>query len=384
MVRSFPIEEYRARIEFLVVQLKHRGLAGILLFAPESMRYFTGYEALGHVQFRVLFVGADRRTTLITHFADDDLMLATAVIDEVKPWGNGAKSSLAETLGEAIARQIGPEKKRIGAEDASIIINTQRGMHLEAWFARTLHLVDASDLVPTLCLQKSNAELAYVRRAAGITDTAFRHALTARRPGGSQADFLAELYRVVACNGGDPGVSPCICRAGDSASPARQFGAEGTIAPVDRINIEFTAAYRHYQVALTRTILRGCASTEQSRMHAAAVDALEACRRTLRSGKTFGDVFDAHAVTLDRRGYHRSRMNACGYSLGPAHPRTWMEWPMARAGNSVELAPGMVVFLNIGLLDIEANAILTLGESYVVTGGAPERLSTLDYSIIEQ
>ena len=40
----------------------------------------------------------------------------------------------------------------------------------------------------------------------------------------------------------------------------------------------------------------------------------------------------------------KSRMNACGYSLGNTFSPTWMDWPMLYSGNSVRLEPGMVFF----------------------------------------
>jgi len=36
-------------------------------------------------------------------------------------------------------------------------------------------------------------------------------------------------------------------------------------------------------------------------MHAAVVEALDACKQACRPGATYGDIFDAHAKALDKR-----------------------------------------------------------------------------------
>ena len=67
-------------------------------------------------------------------------------------------------------------------------------------------------------------------------------------------------------------------------------------------------------------------------------------KKKLKPGNRASDVFDAHAKVLDSLGYKKSRMNACGYSLGTTFSPNWMDWPMLYTGNPVILAPGMIFF----------------------------------------
>jgi Xaa-Pro dipeptidase len=248
-------------------------------------------------------------------------------------------------------------------------------------FHGVAQLEDASELVSSLRVVKSAAELAYVRRAGELADAAWLRALAACQPGNSESDILAEIYGTILRGGGDPAAGRFVCGAAENALLCRYFTGKGTIAAADQVNIEFAAAYRHYHVALMRTALTGTPSPEHLRMHAANVEALEACQRVLVPGRTYGDLFDTHAEVLDRHGYKHARLNACGYSLGAAYPPTWMEWPMVFTGNPVVLEPGMVVFLHMILLDSETGKAMALGETYVVTEGPPERLSRLDHAL---
>ena len=106
-----------------------------------------------------------------------------------------------------------------------------------------------------------------------------------------------------------------------------------------------------------------------------AAPAAIAHRRVGRPGRTAGDVYAAHARVLDERGLGAHRLNACGYSLGAKFTPSWMDWPMFYEANPWEIAPGMVVFAHMILMDSDAGEAMCLGRTYLTTDGAPEPLS---------
>ncbi|MGH9365924.1 MAG: M24 family metallopeptidase, partial [Thermoanaerobaculia bacterium] len=68
---------------------------------------------------------------------------------------------------------------------------------------------------------------------------------------------------------------------------------------------------------------------------------------------------------------------------GATYPPTWMDEPMIYAGNSQVLAPGMVFFIHMILLNSRTGLSMCLGETSIVTAGgaepvthAPRRLVT--------
>ena len=94
----------------------------------------------------------------------------------------------------------------------------------------------------------------------------------------------------------------------------------------------------------------------------------------IRDRNKAGDVFDAHAKVFDKFGYKKSRMNACGYSLGSTFSPNWMDWPMLYTGNSYVISPGNVFFMHMILMDSDNNLAMNLGETYLVTENGNERL----------
>ena len=79
------------------------------------------------------------------------------------------------------------------------------------------------------------------------------------------------------------------------------------------------------------------------------------------------DQPDAHARTLTRAGYEGHFLNACGYTMGATYPPTWMDWPMLYTGNPQVLAPGMVFFAHMILLNSDTGLGMSLGETAIVT-----------------
>ncbi len=379
MALHFERTEYDARLRRTTARLAEAGLDGLLVFRQESMYWLTGYDTAGYSQFQCLWLGADGRLLLLTRSSDIRQAVMTSIIDDVRLWVDAAGANPAQTLRDTLGQHL-RAGQRIGVEYASATLNAQRGKLIDAAFA-DLHLEDASELIGGIRVVKSAAELAFVRQAGRIADASWRQGLAACRPGRSEADILAELYGTILRANGDPASGRFVCGAGDNALLCRYFTGKGTIAPVDQVTIEFAAAYRHYHVALMRTALVGRATDAQRRMHDANVEALAACRQLLKPGNTYGDIFDAHARVLDRYGYREARLNACGYSLGASYPPTWMEWPMAYTGNPAVIEPGMTIFVHMIQLDSDTNLAMTLGETFIITEGEPERLSDLDHDL---
>ncbi|MCL2891663.1 M24 family metallopeptidase [Brenneria tiliae] len=373
--------EYEERTRKTLALLRQQSLAGMLIFRQESMYWLTGYDTAGYSQFQCLWLGADGYLLLLTRSSDIRQAKATSTITDIRLWQDAEGANPAEVLRAQLAPWT-PPGARIGVEYAAAGLNAQRGRLIDTAFS-DLQLIDTSELISSLRVIKSASELTFVRQAGRIADDAWRAALAACQPGGSESDLLATIYATVIRAGGDPAAGRFVCGAGENALLCRYFTGKGEIAVQDQVTVEFAAAYRHYHVALMRTIIVGEASVAQLRMHEAVVLALEACRQQLRPGNTYGDLFGAHARILDEKGYKKARLNACGYSLGACFPPTWMDWPMCYEANPVRLEPGMVVFLHMILFDDEAGLSMSLGETFVVTDAEPERLSSLDHGLVQ-
>ena len=91
---------------------------------------------------------------------------------------------------------------------------------------------------------------------------------------------------------------------------------------------------------------------------------------------------EAAQPVLDAHGLKDHRFNACGYSLGTVYAPCWMDWPMFFHGNPVEIAPGMVLFVHIILMDSDAGLAMTLARTSLITERGPQPLSARPLDLI--
>ena len=195
------------------------------------------------------------------------------------------------------------------------------------------------------------------------------------KTGISEGKILAEMQKVIFEGGGDYPANEFIVGSGHNALLCRYQAEKRILSNPDQLTIEWAGAYKHYHSAMMRTIPIGKANPKHYKMHEACLEALNKCKEKLISGNTVGEVFNEHAKTLDNLGYNKSRMNACGYSLGATFSPNWMDVPpMIFANNPLILKPGMVFFIHIILMDSENQLAMNLGETYLVTEKGNERL----------
>ena len=190
------------------------------------------------------------------------------------------------------------------------------------------------------------------------------------------------MHQAIFAGGGDYAGNEFIIGSGQNALLCRYRSGRRVLDPEDQLTLEWAGAYRHYHSANMKTIVIGTPGDLHRRYHDAAAEALAACEAALRPGNRMADVFDAHARTLDVAGLGQHRLNACGYALGPRFSPSWMEDQMFYDGAPTILAPGMVFFLHMILMDSDTGTAMTLGRTSVVTDGAAAPLGRMPLDLV--
>jgi Xaa-Pro dipeptidase len=366
MALHFSRRELADRRRRACARMAEEGLDGLLIFRQESMYYLTGYDTSGYSMFQGMYLGADGRVALCTRSADLLQARLTSVVADVRIWRDREGATPAVDLRDMLA-DYGCRGKRLGVEYHAYGLTAQRGKMVDAALDGFCRTEDASDLVRLLRLVKSPAELAYVRRAGQLADEALAIANRDTVPGRPVGAIYGKMIEAVLAGDGDPSASRWPMGAGEEALLVRYHTGHGRVGARDQVTFEFAAAYRHYHTALMHVVVTGRVDRRHRDMFRACRDALDACNAALRPGRTVGDVFDTHARVLTRAGYKGRFLNACGYTMGATYPPTWMDWPMIYTGNPQVLAPGMVFFVHMILLDRRTGLTMSLGETSIVT-----------------
>jgi Xaa-Pro dipeptidase len=378
---AFELSEYAARENRLAAAIEAAGLDGLLLFNPESHYWLTGYDTFGYCFFQCLVVTADGRIALLTRSADLRQARHTSTIQDIRVWRDGAAAEPTLDL-RALLADLGLEGCRLGVEWRSHGLIAADGMALQAALAGFATLEDASLLVARLRLVKSRAELEAVREAGRLGDLAFLAALEKTGPGADEGEILAAMHDAIFRAGGDYPGNPFIIGSGRDALLCRYKTGRRRLDAEDQLTLEWAGIWRHYHAAAMRTVVVGRPRPRHQELFKAAKEALLASEDQLRPGRTVGEVYAAHALTLDGLGLGAHRLNACGYSLGAVFAPSWMDWPMAYEDNPAVIEPGMVFFLHMILADSDSETAMTLGRTSIVTEGAPESLSRLPLDLV--
>jgi Xaa-Pro dipeptidase len=374
----FTREEFADRLKRLRAKMEERGLDAMLLFAPESHFWTTGYDTFGYCFFQCLII--DHEEVLLTRSADLRQAQLTSTITDIRIWKDGADADPTADL-KALLAERGLQGKKLGFEDDTAGLTAKRGRELAEKMDGFATLIPASDIVEKLRLVKSPAEIEYVRKAAEIGDACYLKALDVIAPGVSEGEILAVQQGEVFALGGDYAGNEFIIGSADHALLCRYYSGRRTLDANDQLTLEWAGAYRHYHAAYMRTVVIGEPRPEHISMHAAAKDALLACEEAMKPGRPMAEVFDAHAVTLDKAGLGSARLNACGYSLGAKYSPCWMDTDMFYEGSPQIMAPGMVFFLHMILMDSDTGAAMTLGRSSLVTETGADCLSALSLDL---
>jgi len=381
MALHFSESELAARRNRVCALMKRDGLDGMLIFRQESMYYLTGYDTFGYVFFQCLYLSADGAMTLLTRSADRLQANLTSVIEDVRIWVDGPTASPASELKD-ILHEHGARGQRLGVEWEAYGLTARNGQRLSTALDGFCALEDASELISTIRVIKSPAEIEYVRRAGELTDDAYAAAVDLTAPGAFEGEILGAMQGAIFDGGGDYSGNEFIIGSGENALLCRYATGRRTLDDQDQLTLEWAGVYRHYHTAMMRTFIVGKPDPRHISMHAAAFDALEAVKESVSPGKTFGDAFQAHCRVLDGAGMAASRLNACGYSLGTTFAPNWMDWPMLYADNPVVFEPGMVIFCHMIIFDADAGLATTLGETVLVTPSGHERLSNAPLSLV--
>jgi len=368
----FSLDEFADRQARVRAELAGRGLDGLLVSRIEDQYWLCGLDTDGYVIFHAMFIGLEGQLTHVTRTADLASIDYSSICKDVRVWEDAAGNPKSRAIKDMLASH-GMQGKRIGIQLDSFGLLPELHAELRASLDGWCELVDASDVIRLLRLVKSPRELEYHRRAGEVLDQACQAAIEATQAGAEESAVMSRVYQLIWEAGADIPANRLPMGHGEKAMNVRYGTGRGRIEENDQVTFELGCAWRHYHVADMFTVLTGPhVDPRHLRMHAACVEALAQVQENLRPGRTFGEIYEVHRAALARHGYEKAALKACGYTMGATFPPTWMEMPMIYRDNPQVIAKDMVLFTHMVLSDFDTGLTMSLGETSIVTEGAPE------------
>ncbi len=380
---NFSDAEYQRRNRLIHRQMADRGLDGLIVTSINNLAYVagdtTGWMATGATLGLTAAVVADSRarmmvrvyeTTSARHLAPSWLTVVPYSGDADEP--RHPPEVLADLLEEAglSSARVGVELDLPGLAPADLEVLSRRLPKAE--------FVDASDVITSCAVVKSDEELEVLGMAMRATEAAISALANGLRDGVREYELAAAMFEAMVRTGsGYPVFQPFISSAERSAI-AHAVWSERAVGKGDSVFTEVSGAVLRYHAPLIRTAVVG-ENREAEEAYAVVEDALEAALGKIRAGATTGEVDDACRSTIKKAGYGSMFLLRTGYQVG-------IDWVLRGAislmpGGTEELQPNMTFHVR-PLLQAAGRFSVGCSETVVVTDSGWRKLSKGDRMLI--
>jgi Xaa-Pro aminopeptidase len=354
-------EQSMRRVAALRQRLLDLELDGLVVTAPENIRYLSGFSgSLGY-----LIIGNDAAEIL----GDSRYWLqmeAEAPAFRLMPSGpsHGLWALIAERL-----KALG--LRRVGFESFHLTFDQHR---LLAALPPEPTLVATAGLVEELRIVKEAEEVELLRAVASIAGRAFDRVRSAIRPGLRERDVAFLLEQTFRELGADGPAFETIVAAGERGALPHGRASDRVLSRGDMVVVDFGAIAAGYHSDTTRTIVIGEPTPEQGRVIEAVRQAQLASMALMKPGVTADEV--------DRRAREAlaGEDHAFGHGLGHGIGLQVHERPFLSPTDHTALRAGMVITNEPGIY-IPGWGGVRLEEMVLITETAPEVLTSASYEI---
>lgn len=343
---AFAIEEYERRLRAVRRGMAERDLDGLLVFSPHNVYYLSGMDSENLFDFQCLIVPRDGTPVLVI------LDFEEARAENSVGLGTVVSYHAFDDPIRAVVTEVG----RLGLAGGRLGLERRAGITTDQWlqFGEELGgsaLEDPFGIVESCRIVKSPDELAYMRRAAALTDAAVVAAYDAIRPGIRDAEVAAVIMESFYRGGSDTVCWGPIVASGYRSGSAHSTFNGRTILAGETVFLELTAEVRRYTAPLMRTAILGRPSAQIERIARAGAAAVETILATARPGVTAAEVAQAAGAVLEPVLPEVVFHHNFGYPVGIGYPGTWIEALgfFLRVDNPRPLAAGMVFHLPMSL-----------------------------------
>ena len=382
--RGFPAAEFESRLYRAQRLMSDAGIDALLLTTEPNVRYFSGFlTQFWQSPTRPWFLVVPWQGKPIAIIPEiGAAAMAATWIDDVRTWPapvpeDDGVSLLAHTLTEVASRSgrvalpVGPETHlRMPLADFDAL-----RQHLA-----TVEFVDATPIIRTLRLIKSEAEIEKIAHICDLVSGAFASLPDLIAIGDTERDIFRAFKLDVLRRGADD-IPYLVGGAGPD-------GYEEIISPPsgrrlqkgDVLMLDTGSVFDGYFCDFDRNFAAGRPSGAVRRAYDRLYAATEAGLRAARPGVTCADLFAAMWQTLASDHASASATGRMGHGLG----MQLTEWPSLTPADQTVLRLGMVITLEPAMMVApgrmmvhEENVVIREDGAQLLTRRAPAELPVL-------
>ena len=377
----FSTAEFESRHDKVRAAMDGLGIDLLLVLAPSHVNYLIGTPAKGYQEFQVLFFPREPGPlTLLTRLCEVPLLQAESLAEDIRGWGGREPGDPIAAM-KRVMDEKGWLARRIGLEVPDYYLHPYHHQKLVALLGESL-VTDATDLIGTVKLVKSAAEIEYVRRAAAILDAAMETCRDSIAEGRTERIVSADIHHTLMASGSDIPSSPMNFLTGPRTAFAHGEPTDRVLQAGDFMHIQFGAHYRRYCCTIGRQLCLGPPTERMREVHRVAREAGDACMDAMRAGVPATVPHEAAKKIIAEAGMDRYRLHMTGYAVGAAFPPSWVEPLVMDSGCPHTLQAGMVIAVEPPLFGLEEGLGVRIIDNVLVTETGCERLSKTTRDLI--
>jgi len=305
-------------------------LEAIFITKPENRAYLSGFT--GSAGY--LLITADEAIIFVDGRYTEQATAQAAgwkVVRLIRPF---------EDIVSAEVKRLSIQRLGFESEHLTYVefINWTEKLNFVRW-------LPTHSVVSNLRRLKDADEIANIRRAVDIADTAFAHILTFIKPGMTEVEVAMELEFTMRRNGADRIAFDTIVASGWRGALPHGRASDKVIEQGDFVTFDFGAHFNGYNSDVTRTIVVGEPSPRQREVYNWVLEAQLAGVQAVRAGIKCNEVDTVSRNVFEKVGQLDYFVHGLGHNLG----REVHETPFLFQTDETVLEAGMVLTIEPGL-----------------------------------
>ena len=349
---DFEISEFEKRHSRVRLEMEKSGIELLLVFAPANINYLIGTPSKGYQEFQVLFFPLKpEKLTIITRLPDSPHLKAEALADEVIGWGGREPEDPIDVM-KRVMRERNFSGLQTGVEVPYYYLHPYDYKKIIDLIGDSL-VKDATDLIGSIRLIKSPAEIEYVKKAAHILDKSMETGLKSINAGKTERQVSADIHHTLLLSGSDIPSSPMNFLTGPRSAFAHAEPSDRVISNGDFMHIQFGAHWKRYCCTIGRQISLGKPTQRMLDIYQVARDAVDACIEVIKPDVPATVPHEAAKNIISKAGMDSYRLHMTGYAVGAAFPPSWVEPLVLESNCPYILQEGMVIAVEPPLFGFE-------------------------------
>ncbi len=372
---NFTAKEYKNRLKKVQSEMQKKGIELLISQDTANMNYLTGYDAWSfyYSQCVIVHVNSDEPLCFVRAQDAGGAFITTylkkeniIIYDEkyIHTWPTHPYDALVDLL-----KKKNWDKANIGVEMDAHYFTAYCYEKLKNGLPNA-KILDSKRLVNWVRVEKSIAEIEYMKKAAIISEAAMKTAMETISPDVRQCDAVAEIQRTLFRGtpeyGGEYASIATLLPTGKGTSASHLTAIDKKFVDGEATIIELSGTYKRYHAPIARTINLGKPDQKKLDAMKATNEALEEGIQASKPGNTANDVAKKFWGVLDKYGIKKE--SRTGYSIGIGYPPDWGEHTLnIYKGDMTELKPNicyhMIAVMQFGDWGVESSESIRITES---------------------